>query len=92
MGDPHDQVVGSFLLGFVLKVAGDRDWPDAATAAIGIGFLGAYTTFSTFSVETHTLLRDGRTAAAGLYVAVSLLAGVAAAALGYAVAGAVSSS
>lgn len=46
--------------------------------------LGAYTTFSTFGYETLTLLRTGRTAAAGGYVALSLVGGLAATALGYA--------
>jgi CrcB protein len=53
------------------------------TTALGVGFLGAFTTFSTFSVETQTLVRDGRAAAAGAYVAVSVIAGVALAAAGY---------
>jgi CrcB protein len=57
------------------------------TLAIGVGFLGAFTTFSTFSVETQTMLRDGRTTAAALYVGMSLVGGVALAALGYTVAG-----
>ena len=44
-------------------------------------------TFSTFSLETQALLRDGRSAAAWAYVAASLIGGVALAAAGYVVAG-----
>jgi len=47
------------------------------------GFLGAYTTFSTFSLDSHTLLRDGRAGPAAAYIAASVLGGLAAAALGY---------
>jgi len=80
-------LAGSFALGFVLRCAVLRDWSDVTTLAIGVGFLGAFTTFSTFSVETQTMLRDGRTTAAALYVGMSLVGGVALAALGYTVAG-----
>jgi CrcB protein len=51
-----------------------------------VGFLGAYTTYSTFSYETFTLFRADRTTAAVLYIAVSLAGGLTSAALGYLVA------
>ena len=75
-------VAGSFLLGVVV-VAGPVKLDGDLTTAIGIGFLGAFTTFSTFSVETQTMLRDDRVGAAAAYVALSVVAGIAAAALGY---------
>ena len=75
-------VAGSFLLGLVL-VAGPIKLDADLTTAIGIGFLGAFTTFSTFSSETQTMLREDRLAAAAAYVTVSVVAGIAAAALGY---------
>jgi CrcB protein len=80
-------LAGSLALGFVLRFGELRGWSDLATVALGVGFLGAFTTFSTFSVETQTMLRDGRTAAAAAYVGASLVGGVALAALGYVVAG-----
>jgi CrcB protein len=79
-------VTGSFLLGALVRAAAARGWPDTTTVPIAVGFIGAFTTFSTFSVETHTLLRDGRAVAALAYVATSVLAGLGAAALGYALA------
>jgi CrcB protein len=79
-------LAGSFVLGVVLKLAIDRGWPDTTTLPLAVGFLGAFTTFSTFSVETHTMLRDDRLAAAALYVGISVLGGIAAAAAGYALA------
>ena len=75
-------VVGAFLLGVVL-VAGPVRWDEDLVVAVGVGFLGAFTTFSTFGVETHTLLRDERVAAAAAYVVASVVLGVAAAALGW---------
>ena len=79
-------LAGSFALGVVVKLALDRGWPDTTALPLGVGFLGAFTTFSTFSVETHSMLRDDRLAAAAAYVVVSVLGGILAAAAGYAVA------
>ncbi|HJR26822.1 MAG TPA: fluoride efflux transporter CrcB [Acidimicrobiales bacterium] len=79
-------VVGSFLLGVVLRAGGDHGWSDTAVTALGTGFLGAFTTFSTFSVEARSLLDDGRAGAALAYVLLSVVLGIAAAALGYAAA------
>lgn len=75
-------LVGSFALGLVL-VAGPARLDGDLSAAIGIGFLGAFTTFSTFSSETQTMLRQDRLATAAVYVAVSVVGGIAMAALGY---------
>lgn len=77
-------ISGSFLLAFVLAGPGASWWSASTTTAIAVGLLGAYTTFSTFGYETFTLLRTERIAAAAGYVALSVVAGVAATALGYA--------
>jgi CrcB protein len=76
-------LTGSFLLGLVLTMGIERGWPETTTIPLAVGFLGAYTTFSTFSFETYTLLRTDRAAAALAYVAVSVVGGVFAAAMGY---------
>jgi CrcB protein len=78
-------VVGSFLLGVVLAGPLVAAWPGDVTTAISVGFLGAFTTYSTFAFETTSLLRDGRAGTAFAYVAASLGAGLAASALGYVV-------
>lgn len=77
-------VSGCFILALVLAGPGASRWSTSTTTAMAVGLLGAYTTFSTFGYETYTLLRTDRAAAAGAYVALSLLGGLAATALGYA--------
>ncbi|MDQ2648377.1 MAG: CrcB family protein [Actinomycetota bacterium] len=75
-------VAGCFVLGWLL-VWGPDHLDERVATGVGIGFLGAFTTFSTFGVESHRLLRDDRPAAALTYVALSVVLGVAAAAVGY---------
>lgn len=83
-------VVGSYLLGLVLVFGTERGWPETTTLPLAVGFLGAFTTFSTFSYETYTLARTDRATTAAVYVAVSLVGGLLAAACGYATARALS--
>jgi len=54
-------VSGSFLLGLLGGVLASRLVPnaDSLRLALGVGFLGAFTTFSTLEFETHALLEDG---------------------------------
>ena len=64
-------VSGCFLLGFLFALLTERFLPHPTVrAALTIGFLGAYTTFSTFAFETMRLADDGaRLFAAGNIVA-----------------------
>ena len=79
-------ITGSFLLGLILVSAMERGWSETTVLPMTVGFLGAYTTFSTFSYETFTLARTDRAATALVYVIASLVGGVLAAAAGYATA------
>lgn len=76
-------VVGSFALGFLLVLLVERLAPSRyARAFVAIGILGAFTTFSTFAVETVDLVIDGAPATAATYVGISFLGGLACAAAG----------
>jgi fluoride exporter len=71
-------VSGSFLLGILGAVAAHKSSPgsDALRLSLGVGFLGAFTTFSTFEFETHSLLSDGAWIAAIGNVVASVLVGL----------------
>ena len=76
-------VSGSFLLTFLIAGPLAERMSTAAAIAVTVGFLGAFTTFSTFGYETVTLARDGRWTTAVVYVIASVIVGLGAAALGY---------
>ncbi len=76
-------IIGSYLLGLAVVVGAERGWSETGTVAVGVGFLGAFTTFSTFSYEAYTLARTDRLAMAAIYAMVSLIGGILAAAAGY---------
>jgi fluoride exporter len=70
-------VTGSFALGLVLTLVLERFPPTRHLRPfVATGFLGAYTTYSTFAVETDLLVKDGHIAVALAYVATSVLAGL----------------
>ena len=71
-------VRGSFLLGVILTALGQRALPhsDEIRLAAAVGFLGAYTTFSTFEYECQSLLDDGEWALALANMFGSLLLGL----------------
>jgi CrcB protein len=76
-------VVGSFLIGlFVAWIGGRTETNPALRPLIQVGFLGALTTFSTFSLDALILLEQGRFTQAGLYIAVSVLVCLAACFIG----------
>lgn len=76
-------VVASFVLGVVVAASAGGRLDDAVVALVGTGFCGALSTYSTFGYETLRLFEDGARAYALLNVAVSVVAGIAAAALGW---------
>ncbi|MEU8078165.1 fluoride efflux transporter CrcB [Catellatospora citrea] len=77
-------VAGSFVLGLLAGGALAGAVPGSVTALLGTGFCGALTTYSTFGYETVKLVETGSFGQAFANVAVSVAAGLAAAATGYA--------
>lgn len=70
-------LLGCFLLGGVAEYALQHLWfPPEWRIGITTGFMGAFTTFSTFSFETVRLIQDGEWRRASVYVLVSLLGGL----------------
>ena len=62
-------ILGSLAIGLVMQLglATDIFSPNVRTA-LTVGFLGAFTTFSTFSYETVSMIQDGAWAQAGLNI------------------------
>jgi len=75
-------VVGSFLIGLVLTVATANRWSADVRVPLATGFIGSFTTFSTFAWEGLGLGRDDRLPGAVAYLGASVVLGLAAAALG----------
>ena len=76
-------LTGSFLLGFLAATATGRlSISPEVRLMLGVGFLGSYTTFSSFSVESLTLLQEGSVGISLLNIFGNNLAGLACALLG----------
>ena len=80
-------VVGCFLAGFLFHLMYERFLiNEVLRTAIMIGFLGGFTTFSSFGLQTFTLLRDGEIGLATVNVLASNIAGLLTVWAGYSVA------
>ena len=73
-------VIGSLLLGILVS---SHTFSDDLRTVVGVGFLGGFTTFSTFSVQAFLDIEAGEPARALIYVVASVLLGLGAAAGGY---------
>ena len=79
-------ISGSLLLGFIVRIAtGAVVISPDVRAGLTIGFCGAFTTMSTFSYESVTLLNDGDYLRAALYMTATIFGCVAAIMTGAAV-------
>ena len=71
-------VVGSFFIGFFLILLTDKYViNENLRLALMVGFLGAFTTFSTFEIEIWGLLKNNEYLTAFLYLSLSILIGFA---------------
>lgn len=76
-------VTGSFLIGLIMTLLTERFQPSPIwRPLLVIGFLGGYTTFSSFEWETYSAIRDGGFWIGGLNVIGSVTLGYAAVWLG----------
>jgi CrcB protein len=76
-------VTGSFILGFFATFAAERTSLDPLwRLLVATGFVGAYTTFSTFEYETQRLTESGALWWGALNIVTSVAAGFAAVQLG----------
>jgi len=81
-------ITGAFLLGYLATLVRQRMvLSDMWLLVLGTGFLGAYTTFSTYMLESDLMLRNGEWLRASAYLAGSLFLGLVAVRLGFLAAG-----
>jgi len=85
LGTMAVNVLGCFLFGAVWSMAAERDLlTDQARLLILTGFMGAFTTFSTFLFETGQMMRDSQWLLAAGNVAAQTVVGIACVFLGFA--------
>jgi len=65
-------LLGSFLLGLIIS----SQWNANSTLFLGTGFMGAFTTFSTFKVENMNLYRNRKHKTMFWYLGLSYIVGV----------------
>lgn len=75
-------LLGCMGLGFAARWIEVAAVPQAVRVLLTVGFLGAFTTFSTFSYEALSLMRAGAWTRGGIYVAGSVIVGIVALTVG----------
>ena len=76
-------VIGSFLMGLLFTLTLEKlSLSGPIRTGILTGGLGAYTTFSTFSIEAYTLFQAGHLVKAAAYLIISVVLGLIAVILG----------
>ena len=71
-------IIGSFAMGLLVSCCGGSPWLLMAT----VGICGGFTTFSTFSMQSVTLLQQGKYGMAALYILGTVIVCIAFAAIG----------
>ncbi|MBQ7704656.1 MAG: fluoride efflux transporter CrcB [Selenomonadaceae bacterium] len=78
LGTLTANILGSFLMGLVIGIIAGRSSLENARLLLAVGFLGGFTTFSSFSAETLTLIQNGQIFLAAANILISVAAGLAA--------------
>lgn len=77
-------IIGSFIIGVVFALSiRDEAFSNNWKLFLATGLCGGFTTFSAFSLENMGLLQSGKYSMALVYIAISILLGIAATFLGY---------
>ena len=76
---------GSLLMGLVVGLLSGRF--ESVRLFVAVGFLGGFTTFSSFSAETLALIQNGQIFSAAANVIISVVAGLMACAVGLKISG-----
>lgn len=69
-------IAGSFAIGVFLTLSVERSWSNAVVLLVAVGFLGGFTTFSTFTWQTYQLIDNGHPGQALLNVGASVAIGL----------------
>ena len=75
-------LAGCFAIAALMQASATLLWPATLRAALTIGFLGGFTTYSSFNYETTRLIEDGAVAMAALNAGLTIAGGFAAGWLG----------
>lgn len=78
-------LVGCFALGVLVQLTSAGSVSPEMRTAIGVGFLGGFTTYSSFNQDTLALVASGATGAALVNIVLTLFGGLAAGLLGMAI-------
>lgn len=79
-------IIGSLLIGILAAVALKYKWNEMMVLLVFTGFLGGFTTFSSFALEFFQLMKNNHTGLAFLYLGLSNFVGLALCVLGYQIA------